>query len=131
MSDNCFCGLLDTFDQFWDKYKHHSGKVSIVLSICGVVAAALSSHVVVAGAVATSITNTAIFFSGIAYEKLSSESRALESDLATLRNENQRQQSVIATLSPRATESTASHYEDVRPFRLPTEPITQSVFLNS
>jgi hypothetical protein len=120
---SCFCGCLDAGDAFWERYKRHSGKVSIVLSILGVVAASLSSQIPLAGTIATSITNLAIFFSGIAYEKLSGESKVLESDLLSLKNENQNlkerteeQRTVISMITPK--EETSSRYEEIKPFRV-------------
>lgn len=78
---NCCFSLLDSFDGFWAEYKHHSGKVSIILSSIGAISSILVGQHILIGSIALTITNTAIFFSGIAYEKLKAENHKLNSDV--------------------------------------------------
>jgi len=79
--------VLDKFDNFWDKYKIHSGKISITISVIGGIGAILSGSHIVAGSVIIGITNLAIFFSGLAFEKLTNEFQNLEESNISLKNE--------------------------------------------
>lgn len=129
------CDLLDDANLFWNRYKHHSGKVAIGLSILGAVSAILVGTSAIAGSVALAITNSAIFFSGICYEKLKSINAALENDNHSLRKQTQLLNFKFGTSNQDSTEShrmqdvetpkstTSTQYEPVKPFKA-NEPTT-------
>lgn len=128
--ENCCCvSIVKYLEDKWDEYKHHSGKVSIALSIAGAVSAILAGKLIIAGAIALTITNTAIFFSGIAYEKLTNENKNLKTDNESLQNENRRMTSFkFPPDQPNGTprtisqSSTQTMYEEVVPFKPSHEP---------
>lgn len=139
--ESCCCSILNCADSFWEKYKHHSGKVAIGLSVLGATCSVLVGIHVVASSVALAITNGAIFFSGICYEKLKSANVALESDNQSLRrmttlanyqfgSANGQSVSAIPSVSNSTPPSTAStQYERTIAFK-PNEPIaSDNLFL--
>lgn len=79
-NNSCCSFFLNKLDQLWAEYKHHSGKVSIGLSVLGGLSSILVGKYIIIGSVAIAITNSAVFMSGIAYEKLKSENKQLNSD---------------------------------------------------
>lgn len=83
-SEEC-CGFIDNI---WDTYKKHSGKISIALSVCGTVGSILINQFVVIGSIVIGITNVAVFFSGIAIEKLQCDLKLLIKDNNHLQTEN-------------------------------------------
>ncbi|RTL06733.1 hypothetical protein EKK58_04320 [Candidatus Dependentiae bacterium] len=83
----CVCNCLDFTDDFWKKYKHHSGKVSIGISILGGVGAVLSGVSIVASSIVIGVTNVAIFFSGLAYEKLNNQAKQIIDENISLQND--------------------------------------------
>ena len=92
---NCCCGLLDCVDSFWDKYRHHSGKISVGISVLGAVSAILAGQHIILGSIMVGITNISVFFSGLAYEKLNSQAKKLNEDC-----ESQKQMIRKLTMAP-------------------------------
>lgn len=129
-NENKCWSILDCADEFWNKYKHHSGKISIGISILGAVSSILVGKYIIAGSVALAITNASIFMSGIAYEKLNIEHTKVESENKSLQNEKN---NLVKRLTqfhfPQSTNtetpnnsnsnvSTNTHYEEIKEFNL-------------
>lgn len=122
--EKSYFGILNKADEIWNAYKHHSGKVSIGLSILGGVSSILVGNLIIAGSVCLAITNTAIFFSGIAYEKLNVDYKIVSSENKSLINEKN---DLVRRLTnyhfptseaPNSNVSTNTHYEEVKEFNL-------------
>lgn len=79
--------MLAKLDEFWDEYKVHSGKVSLGISIVGGIGAILAGNSIIAGSIVIGVTNVAIFFSSIAYEKLVNDLNNTKKDNESLKNE--------------------------------------------
>jgi len=132
---NITCGIFDFADTIWAKYKHHSGKVSIGLSVLGFATSILIGKYVIIGSVGLAITNTAIFFSGIAYEKLNVENTKISSENESLQNDKKELAKRLTMFhfpneSPQKDDitisnvSTNTHYEEVKQFNLNSNIIT-------
>lgn len=121
----CCCDVLRLGDRLWKEYKHHSGKVAIGLSILGGASSIIVGFNAVAGSVALAITNSAVFFSGVCYEKLKSQNAALENDNQSLRRQttllNFRMQTATPSQQSNELQTPESvdgtQYESVQPFR--------------
>lgn len=100
------CAVLDYLDDFWLSYKHHSGKISLGLSILAAGSSILVSQHILLGSVALGLTNSAVFFSSIAYEKLNAENQTLHSECESVKQQNRR-----LTLIPRARGEDLDDYE--------------------
>lgn len=131
--DNINCSLLDYADEFWLKYKHHSGKVSIALSILGGVSAILVGKYIIVGSIAIAITNASVFMSGIAYEKLNTENTKMTNENKSLQNEKNDLVRRLthfhfphdaSNITPsngtpnNSNASTSTNYEEVKEFKL-------------
>lgn len=86
-TENCCCSCLNFSDDFWNKYKKHTGKVSIGISVLGGIGAILAGKLVIAGSIVVGVTNVAIFLSGLALEKFKADNNLLEKDNDSLKNE--------------------------------------------
>lgn len=102
----CCCGLLDFADTFWQKYRYHSGKISIGISVLGSVSAILTGQHLITGSIMVGITNVSVFFSGLAYEKLNNQAKKLNDDC-----ESQRQMIRKLTMAPRFESETPQSRE--------------------
>jgi hypothetical protein len=87
-NESCLCEALDWGESFWNKYRHHSAKISIGLSILGGVSAILVGKFIIGGAICLAITNSAIFISGLALEKANNDVTNLETHNETLKKDN-------------------------------------------
>ena len=87
MEDNNTKNCGDVVDNFWEEYKKHSGKVSIFLSVLGGVGAILAGKLILASSIVLGVTNVAIFFSAVCYEKLQGDMKLLKKDNSSLKDE--------------------------------------------
>ena len=78
------CGVAEGF---WNKYKRHSGKISITISILGGAGSVALGLGVAIGSVVLAITNIGVFFSGVAYEILKARETQLVKDNVSLNEE--------------------------------------------